>query len=541
MDLNRKRTLVVDDRPGMLSSLKRALEACGVRNPHAVRSAHEAVARLRNMRYDLVLSDFDLGPGPDGQQLLEYCRREQLLAPGTVFVMVTAERGYDRVMSAAEMAPDDYLVKPFTEETLRLRLARAIERKHMLAPLHELRAGAQHEALLAACARLNPSEPRYALDLVRMKGDALLALGRYGEANEVFQQLLQAHAAPWARLGLARSLAGLGQFSAARDALTELLADAPEYLAAYDALAQLHRQCDNEGDAKAVLKMALEVSPNSVQRHKELGALALRAHDLETAAAAYGAVVRKNRHGFLQDPRDHLTLSRICLQQGKLAQALETLTDAKRVYAADPSVQASACALECMVQSRAENPRDARKALDEALALSEREDVRMDDTTALDLARACYLSQRENEGAELVRRLVSNDHDNAQLLAAVRTMYRELERDEQGETLIERCVGDAVAINNEGVARARSGDLAGAIELLQEAARTRPDNPHIVMNAAHALITHMQIHGADEQKRAQVEAYLRRVHERHPQHPKYLQVSALYDELQSVAAQPVAA
>ena len=40
-------------------------------------------------------------------------------------MMVTAERTYDRVMSAAELAPDDYLVKPFTEETLRLRLVRA--------------------------------------------------------------------------------------------------------------------------------------------------------------------------------------------------------------------------------------------------------------------------------------------------------------------------------------------------------------------------------------------------------------------------------
>jgi Flp pilus assembly protein TadD len=165
----------------------------------------------------------------------------------------------------------------------------------------------------------------------------------------------------------------------------------------------------------------------------------------------------------------------------------------------------------------------------------------MDDTAALDLARACYLNRRENKGAEVVRHVVSNDHDNAQLLSAVRAMYRELERDEQGETLIERCVGDAVAINNEGVARARSGDLAGALELLQEAARTRPDNPHIVMNAAHALITHMQIHGMEEDKRAQVEAYLRRVHERHPQHPKYVQVSALYEELQAAAAQPAAA
>jgi DNA-binding response OmpR family regulator/Flp pilus assembly protein TadD len=541
MDLNRKRTLVVDDRPGMLSTLKRALEASGIRSPHAVRSAHEAVARLRNMRYDIVLSDFDLGSGPDGQQLLEHCRREQLLAPAAVFLMVTAERGYDRVMSAAEMAPDDYLVKPFTEETLRLRLTRAIGRKHALAAIQELRARGEHAALIAACERQSTVDPQHASELGRMQADALLALGRHREACDVFERLVAAHAAPWARLGMARALVGLNKVNEARDLLTELLADAPEYLAAYDALAQLHRRCNNEADARAVLKMALGVSPNAVQRHKELGSLALSAHDMDAAEAAFGAVVRKTRHGFLQDPQDHLTLSRIYCQRGKLAQALETLADAKKVFVGDPIVQASACAVESMVQSKAENPRDARKALDEALAMSERDDVQLDAAIALDLARACYLNRRESEGADVVRRLVSNDHDNAQLIAEVRTMYRELEREEQGETLIERCVEDAVAINNEGVARARNGDLAGAIELLEEAARTRPDNPHIVMNAAHALITHMEIHGIEPQKRAQVEGYLSRVQERHPQHPKYLQVSALYRSLLAQAPERAAA
>jgi hypothetical protein len=61
------------------------------------------------------------------------------------------------------------------------------------------------------------------------------------------------------------------------------------------------------------------------------------------------------------------------------------------------------------------------------------------------------------------------------------------------------------------------------------------------MNAAHALITHMEIHGIEPQKRAQVEGYLSRVQERHPQHPKYLQVSALYRSLLAQAPERAAA
>ena len=58
-----------------------------------------------------------------------------------------------------------------------------------------------------------------------------------------------------------------------------------------------------------------------------------------------------------------------------------------------------------------------------------------------------------------------------------------------------------------------------------------PDNAHIVMNAAHALIAHMQLRGMQADKRSRVEAYLRRVGERHPAHPKYVQVAELYRRL----------
>ncbi len=531
MELKRKRTLVVDDHPGMLSPLTRALEACGIRTAHAVRNAHEAVARLRNMRYDIVLADFDLGPGPDGQQLLEHCRHERLLAPTAVFMMVTAERAYDRVMSAAELAPDDYLVKPFTERTLRLRLVRALERKHSLAAIHELREKGNHEALLRACDRLIGAEPRFAFELARTKGDALLALARHDQALAVFEQVLQARALPWARLGMALALEGLGRYEQARGILTELLADAPEYLAAYDALSRLHGRCENDDDARAVLKMALEVSPNAVHRHKAIGALALRAHDLETAEAAYSAVVRKNRHGFAQSPDDHLTLSRIYLDRGKYPQALDTLAQTKKAFADSAVVLASACAVESMVHTRADNPRDARKSLDEALASANGGEVSIAPEIALELVRACYLNRREHEATALVQRLVSNNHDDERLLESVRTLYRELEREEQGEHLIERCVDDAVRINNEGVARARAGDLDGAIELLEEAARTLPDNAHIGLNAAHALISHMRMHGLQADKRARVQAYMQRAHERQPGHPKYAQVEALYRDL----------
>lgn len=531
MDLSRKRVLVVDDHPGMLNTMRRALEMCGISGAHMVRSAHEAVARLRNMRYDIVLADYDLGPGPDGQQLLEHCRDENLLAPTAIFVMVTAERAYDRVMSAAEAAPDDYLVKPFTEEMLRLRLVRALDRSRALAAVRELHAKGQHEALVRACDQVAASEPQHALELTRMKADALLALGRYRDALTVFGQVVQSRPLPWARLGMARAYSGLDDIEQARRTLTELLADAPEFLAAYDCLADLHRRCLNDEDAKAVLNMAIEVSPNIVRRHKVVGDIALRMNDLETAERALSTVVRKSRHAFARSPEDHLKLSRIYMEREKYPQALDTLAEAKRAFHGSPAVKASACAVETLIHSRANNPREARRTLDEALAAAKSSDRPLDPESALELAQACYLHHREHDAVALVEQVVSNNHDDLEILKDVRSMYERLDRKDQGEILIERCVSDAVGINNEGVMRAKNGDLEGAIELLEEAARATPDNVQIVMNAAHSLIAHMQLHGLQADKLAKVQTYLERVEERNPTHPKFLQVLALQDKL----------
>jgi len=51
------------------------------------------------------------------------------------------------------------------------------------------------------------------------------------------------------------------------------------------------------------------------------------------------------------------------------------------------------------------------------------------------------------------------------------------------------------------------------------------------MNAAHALIAHMQVCGLQPDKQAKVESYFERVRKRNPAHPKYRQVLALYEQL----------
>jgi len=106
-----KKVLIVDDLPGMRTQLQMSLTHSGFEKLHVVASIKDALARIQEEKYDIILSDYFLGEGTSGQQFLEYLRTRDLISRNTIFVIITAERTYEKVVTAAECTPDDYLLK----------------------------------------------------------------------------------------------------------------------------------------------------------------------------------------------------------------------------------------------------------------------------------------------------------------------------------------------------------------------------------------------------------------------------------------------
>src|SRR5690606_8484805 len=96
----------------------------------------ETLSLCRNKRYDIILHDYNLGPGKNGQQVLEELVAGKLLSPHSIFVMVTAESSQAMVLSALEHEPDAYLTKPFNRASLAQRLDKLVERKQRLKPIY---------------------------------------------------------------------------------------------------------------------------------------------------------------------------------------------------------------------------------------------------------------------------------------------------------------------------------------------------------------------------------------------------------------------
>ena len=105
--LTQAKILVIDDFQGMRTMLRDFVKAMGVTQVDTAANGREALSQLRSHRYNIVICDFNLGQGQNGQQVLDEARMRDYIGVSTIWVMVTAEKTTDMVMGAAEVKPDD--------------------------------------------------------------------------------------------------------------------------------------------------------------------------------------------------------------------------------------------------------------------------------------------------------------------------------------------------------------------------------------------------------------------------------------------------
>ncbi len=121
------RILLVDDEPNVLSALRRAFRQENYDVVCCVHP-HDALARLRDEPFQLVISDYMM-PDMNGGDLLKQARAIQ---PDTVRIMLTGHADVNAVVGAMKAgAVYKFILKPWNDEDLRVTVARAIEQHEL--------------------------------------------------------------------------------------------------------------------------------------------------------------------------------------------------------------------------------------------------------------------------------------------------------------------------------------------------------------------------------------------------------------------------
>jgi DNA-binding response OmpR family regulator/Tfp pilus assembly protein PilF len=491
------RALVVDDYPGMRSALRLTLSNFGVVKVQLAANASEALFHLKNKEVDFILCDYNLGDGRDGQQLLEELRHGNLISLETVFMMVTAESYYEKVVATAELAPDDYMIKPFSAEILRNRLENILLRKRAFREVYRHFLAQDLEAALLACDEMMRKHPKYVVDGLRFKGELLVTLGRFDEAEALYKQVIEMRAVPWARLGLARSLHLQKKDEPAEEELRDVLEHAPSMVAAYDLLADVCLAKKDGAAAQEALEKGVTISGKTVRRQQKLGEVAYSNGDLDTARTAYTNTLEKGRHSIFVTPADLGNLCRVQVEQGDLKAVADTLKKNRSTLQGSPEGKLVMAVSQSMMHNEAGNLQEAVKALDEASSLRS-DGTRCDPQMMLDLAGVCMANGREGEADGIVSEVARNAHDSESLLAKARKIYDQAGRSDAGAAVLASATADVRKLNNEGVVLAQKGDFKNAVEKLLTACDEAPYNPRIIMNAVWVILKYIDQVGMDE-------------------------------------------
>ncbi|MEW5788957.1 MAG: response regulator [Pseudomonadota bacterium] len=519
------RALVVDDYPGMRSALKLTLSNFGISRIDLAGSAAEVIFKVGNNHYDLILCDFNLGEGRDGQQLLEELRHRGLIKLETVFVMVTAESVYEKVVATAELAPDDYMIKPFSAEVMRNRLETILMRKLAFAKVYQHFEAHELDLALLACDALIRDYPRYLVDALRFKGEVLNTMGRFDEAEALYRQVISLRAIPWARLGLAKALHHQKKDEEAEELLHDVMEKTPEMVSAYDLLAEVRlNQNDSAGAQEALLK-GVSISAKTVRRQQKLGDIAHERGDLDIARNAYSAVLEKGQHSVFVSPADFGNLCRVQVDQGDVGAAMDTLKRNRSLLGSSPEGQLVSAVVQSLAHTKAGKPEEAKKALEEANRLR-RGVQRIDERIMLDMAGAFMTHGQHAEADAIVSEVARNAHDSETLLAKARKLYEESGRGEAGNKVLSEATADVRKLNNDSVILAHKGDYKGASEKLLTACRVAPFNTRILMNTIWVLIKRLHSDGMDHELLDEAIRLLGEVEKQSPGHARLVDLKS---------------
>ena len=116
------KVLVVDDMVTMRRIVKNILKQLGFGNVDEAENGQEALQKLRAETFGFVVSDWNM-PVMTGIDMLRAIRADDKLKAIPV-LMVTAEAQQSNLIEAVQAGVSNYIVKPFTAETMQEKIAK---------------------------------------------------------------------------------------------------------------------------------------------------------------------------------------------------------------------------------------------------------------------------------------------------------------------------------------------------------------------------------------------------------------------------------
>lgn len=492
IDFSSTRFLIIEDLENYRLFLKCLVNDLGASSADTVGDGELAIKMMMEHEYDVILCDYNLGLRKNGQQVLEEARHNGYIGHSTLFIMISAENVYGVVMAALEYLPDDYLKKPVTIDILKKRLKRVYEKKDLFMDIFWAIDKKEYAQVIELVDSKIVENPKYTLELVKIKGNVCLKAGKIGLAEKLFDKALSMRPFPWAMAGRGKTKLLNGNYEEAITIFSDLLKEYPASMEAYDLLAEAYEKNGQVSEAQHILAKATTHSPNIVSRQRKLGQLARDNDDLDAAEKAFTQAIKAGKYSVLKSIDEHVNLASIYNAKGDFAKALAVISKVEGDFnTKDDKNKLGALHNQILKGSLYKSTGEEKRAK-EAFAKAKEAFQQINDelpkTIVVDMFKACTSFGDRHTAKKILHILEDKgEHKIAQSF-----------RDKLEADHAEHTEDDYAMINRAGMKLYERGRLEQAVEMFEEAVFGLPDNNSYKLNAAQAMLMLMTRQGKDE-------------------------------------------
>lgn len=509
INFDSKKILVIEDQSIIRETIKHILYSLGVRHIVEAGTGVNGIVEMRRSQFDIVLCDYNLGDGKNGQQVLEEAKHFKLLSFNAVFIMITVEQSKNMVLSALDCKPDDYLIKPFNRLQLSTRIERCIVRKEYLASIErEIDIGNIYQAIQNCEKLLQQGNKKNRLHVLKIRADLALVIRDFKAAKKIYQEILQERDIPWAKLGMIVIVFFDGNYEQAVESLQQFIGQYPMMLEAYDWLAKSYEALGNNEEALITLNLAIDLSPQTILRQQRLALLADKTENIEVAKKAYKAAVNLGKHSVYGSSSDFSGLAKAHLKSNSAGDALKILNDMNKCFFNDPDSRLRAAILEIEIQKAKNNGVVAQKPYEKAFKLNEQFGKQIARELRLEMAKISHLSGASEMTDEILADLIKTNIDDKYFIGEIDKMCNAFIGDNYANDLISRIKQELVDINNEGVNLFKEGRIKDALAIFEDAVEKMPNNQAITLSLLKIIIHDLKTSKPDPKKTMLVQSYI---------------------------------
>lgn len=521
--LDGKRALVIDDMGAAVVIGRNMLLGLGAKHVETAGDYQNAFPKIAKKHYDIILCDFNLGAGLNGQQILRDLRHINRLSYTTLFVVVSAERTHDIVLGTIECEPDGYIAKPFTQGDFRVRITKLVEQQTAFRDFNVALDKKEYDLAFSVAQKIMISQPKYCMLAIRKTANVLYEIKRYDEALTLFNKAIEVRPQTWAQIGRARCIAEKGDIKRAIEEFEGVIETNPLAVPAIDSLAVCHLREGRKREAQEAVVKATGLSPMSIERQRWLGDLSMDVGELDAALKAYKTILKLADGTLKETIKQHETYVKTMrkavesAQEPKKRAALieegrQHLKGAMKKYEGEDSLKMNDSLFRALEKHQKGDAEEAIAIID-AVCERHKDLIKDDPEITIDIAETKFHAG-DRPGAEaLLTDLMKKHPENKKLCERIQAIIDTPLPYYQRIFITE--------MNRKGKQEYEAGSYEDALASFRKALEVYPQHPAINLNAVQVMLKMIDAGSRSGNAFREAKVYLDASVTLEPEHPEY--------------------